>query len=757
MAQGEKKPRSMSQSTQEDLGPIPLADEVKPQVPQTKTRVHAHFVAARLPVWLSPDAGMRRAWLAIVILLLITAGFGYAVINWSGGAHQGVDQAGYHMMGRLLADEHVAGIVPKNPWQFVSRMCIVTEDGHVFAKYPPGYPALIAVGRWFASDAGAYLVNQVATILACFMSYFLFRTVVSRLTALLGVIWLMCNPLTLIYAQDANSHATTLMCVVVGFWGLLSWWQHGGAWRALLGGLALGYACTIRYSEALLVLPVLFVALANFRLRKKNIIGCLALIAGWAIPVGLLSLFCWYHFGLPWKSGYTYCNEDTGFSLHYFLGDTSYFKTPNWESLLTQLNRTGLFLIWPLSLAGLLGLLARSWRVGITLALWIVPSTTLYLFYYWAPTQETNTGYLRFFISVIPGLILTGLWMSERAMLAILHTKSAGLVIGTVFGVLSAAFGMYLLWPEDPHAAETWRDIAMTWWPVALIGVAAAVLIIGTWCYERDLGGPRGGPAVALGLLTLIGCGFNLYDTVDRLENQQVNQLSLHNLRNELKEKVPAGSVIFADDSTCNYLDSVGGWQLYSMSLFSPSTFTQMKNIVDRIDRGETDFFNPDPVQPERARAYMELLGDRPRGAVLRPKTLSQLQDNLRKLVADAWAKNERVYYIKRESLNTDMLLQFRGNENKTRLLTNNCDLALSAKDFDGKAVRSGIVTNMLAVVDPAEKRDRGRPMTRRNQFQSQPQASTYLVIYEIQQVVKPKPAATQNKSAATKAAAPAK
>ncbi len=214
--------------------------------------------------------------------------------------------------------------VPESPFQFASRMSIMTEPFHdpgpgeapyrIYAKYPFGFSLLAALGRLVTGRwDGMYMVNPFCTVLAVFCSYFLFRTAVSRFAALMGAILLACNPLVLVYANDANSHATTLLAVVAGFWGLLSWWKTGVWWRGFLGAFALGYACTIRYSEFLLVLPVLFAALLNFRWNKKAAWNSGAVLLGWAIPVAVLALVCWVSFGAAWKTGYSVLQRGHGF------------------------------------------------------------------------------------------------------------------------------------------------------------------------------------------------------------------------------------------------------------------------------------------------------------------------------------------------------------------------------------------------------------------------------------------------------------
>lgn len=736
-----------------DLGPIPFADEGKNPEPRKLTVRPLLREPARLPLWLAPDSGLTRGGWLIVILSIITLGYFWVLTSWLGYANPGVDQSGYHSMGRLMAEQQTAHWVPSNPWQFISRMSIVTETGNVFAKYPPGYPLLIAIGRIIAADTGAYIINPIATAAACFMSYFLFRTVLSRATAMFGVLWMMTNPVVLLYATDANSHPTTIFCVVTGFWGLLTWWQKGDYWRAWIGGFALGYTCTIRYSEALLVLPVIFAALANFRLRKRNILGGLSLILGWAIPVGALALFCWYSFGLPWKTGYTYCNEDTGFSIRYLIDGGEPWFTPNWESLITQINRLGLFLLWPLSFAGLAGLAVRNWRPGFTVALWVLPATLLYLCYYWAPNQETNVGYLRFFVSVIPGLILTGLWLVERAALAVFHSKWTGLSFATGFGVLAATIGVLYFWPEA-GSYDSWKSAAVAFGPAALCVGFVAVLLIGAWFFERDQGA-IGGPVVIIGLLTLVGCGFNLYDNVAKLDSQLAQQMSMRNFQDELNRVAPKGSVVFADDQYCNYIDCNGGYELYQNSMFlyrerppGMPLYESAVKTIEKVDRGAEAEFEPDPFQPERARAIINLLGEL-RGGVMQVKPKVKIEEHERRIIADAWARGQRVFMVRAESINNAWQLNLKPLpfiEEKNRRLKGGVSLPLNVRDtketkaFAGIAQRVSAMTDMRPVGNVVVSKNGIRrnlkklntPVNPSQPMPMQTEPSRVLVIYEV-------------------------
>ena len=62
-------------------------------------------------------------------------------------------------------------------------------------------------------------------------------------------------------ADNPNSHASCVAFVVWGMFLLVRWWQTGSIWRGALAGFLLGYACLIRYSEGLLILPILVATL----------------------------------------------------------------------------------------------------------------------------------------------------------------------------------------------------------------------------------------------------------------------------------------------------------------------------------------------------------------------------------------------------------------------------------------------------------------------------------------------------------------
>jgi 4-amino-4-deoxy-L-arabinose transferase-like glycosyltransferase len=484
-------------------------------------------------------------------------------------AHPGVDQNGYMTTARLLSQHGRLYFKPHNPLQFAGRMMVLTPDGKVFAKYPPGVGFLGAIARVVYRPSAMYLVDPVCTVVALFFAYLLFRTMLDPFLAMIGVIWLGLNPVTLAYADDANSHGAALGFTLLGFWALLSWWRKGGVWRGIVAGLALGFCCSIRYTEFLWCLPLLAVVILAVRGQQRPWRQGLAVLMAWAIPIAILALINWASFGALWRTGYWFCKEQTGFAWKYFIGNPTGMppRQGNWQTVLEQMENLGLFLLFPLALAGLMRLFWTSRKLALVLALWVIPSATVYMFYYWAPANDFTTGYLRFFLDIFPALIMVALWLLGRA--------------------------------TGPNASAR---------------------------------------ALIVGLLTVVSVGYSAYTITPQLLNAKNLKLQLIAARQALRQQVKPGSVVFADEQMCNYLNSIGGYRLYSASIFSPQAFRQFDHVADHT--------GPLGFQKARAQIYASALGRKTATGQWIPKPLAQVHAMELHIMQRAWRAHEQVAFL---------------------------------------------------------------------------------------------------------------
>ncbi len=338
--------------------------------------------------------------LAGIVALFVAVLRGYYV-----PAYEGVDENACLATARRLAERGEAAKRTSDAYEYVSQNFVQVGPNLFYAKYPIGYPALCAVAYRLGGPGAAFLVNPILAVLAVVGVFLLGRAMSGDLVGALAAIVLALNPLHVFFALSARTHTGATAFAVIAMWFAWRWSERGSGWNAALTGLACAAAVSFRYSEALLVLPVgamvVWRAMECRRtMLRQTISEVLVMIA--AALVGLTPLFA-YHmvaFGAPWRTGYGLCGEATGFGWEWFKA--------NWALTLARLNTDGLFLIFPVGLAGMLALIGLSPKRGLFLAAWALPAMLVYTAYYWAPQGE-GIRYARFFVSIFPALILAAL------------------------------------------------------------------------------------------------------------------------------------------------------------------------------------------------------------------------------------------------------------------------------------------------------------------------------------------------------------
>ncbi len=595
---------------------------------------------------------------AVATALVCCAFFFTAVCFWV-PAHGGVDQHGYLVGGKLLAETFTMGHTPTrpglegvDPHGFVGRMWVGmdfgTEYHRHYPKYPIGLPLLYACCFWlgellafFGFGKGvdgmpwgpwlSYWVSPVAMTAAVAGTFLLGRRVAGSFPAFLAALVFATSPTTLALTTNPNSHATAVACAVLGLWLLLRWWQEhtvglAAAVSAFMGGFFLGYGVTIRYTEGTLLLALLFVAVMQLRpglLASWRNAGLAVL--GWAIPVGFLMAF---NLGaMRSLTGYDPTNESGGFRLEFFID--------NWETMFRQMGVGGLFFVFPLSLASLTAMFWWRWRVATLFALWVVPCLLIYTFYYWAPDSD-GTGYLRFFLTVMPALAITAFWVLGRlrrkwrdhavrlgrwqvAAVAVLGLLVAALSVPLMVsdqlrdaakdmeqvaeaGVTGDAEGSADTPPSVDAPPGSFREAftaryalegpsTETMVPlVVMFGVLAAAAAAAAMKRRSAV------PTLLAGALGLIATGGQLETATGRLVDDQARRLVLATDAKQVLANVPAGAILFCDDTQLlHQLDFVGRYILYGMETFDEGRINRLASQNDWRNNGQDDAQTDDP------------------------------------------------------------------------------------------------------------------------------------------------------------------
>jgi 4-amino-4-deoxy-L-arabinose transferase-like glycosyltransferase len=465
------------------IGTIGRIDPELPELPRPSSLRTLVPIIDREPFW-------KRS-LFLLIALAITAGYFYSLLTYWAPApsRPGIDENGYLVGGRNFALHGTTGFKPSDDYQFIGAMwvrtdageihpgfakpaflnrwlTVKTKDGWYYPKYPAGTSVLNAIAIWIGGPSHgrewAFLVSPICTTLSVLGLFLLTRAIAGSFYGLLAMILLGCGFTTLELANEPNSHAPSLFFAVWGMYLLVRWWQSGSSWRGLAAGLLLGCAVTIRYTEALLLFPlypldqvlrdtglstahphwwtvikivrllpigplgISVISMIRWSRPRSYVLAALPLV-GWAIPVGALLTFNWFAMGH--LTGYDTTNESIGFTTAEFLR--------KWEFTVQQIYLYGSFLVMPLGFVGLILLCRASARLGLAMLLWFLPGVLLYTSYYWG-SQMPGVAFLRFFLSMVPALIIGMAWLLRSATFGAITRPVEGRTRGSFAGPIAA-------------------------------------------------------------------------------------------------------------------------------------------------------------------------------------------------------------------------------------------------------------------------------------------------------------------------------
>jgi hypothetical protein len=294
-----------------------------------------------------------------------------------------------------------------SPLQFLGAHWLDAGDGRYFSKYPPGLPLILSVPYGLLGPAAALWVDPLLTSLALIALFLIARRWLGSGWGLVAVVLMAVNPLANGNALGGFAHTAVAAFLLWGIYFLIRWRCTGAPAWAAAAGLCVGFIPAIRYAEVLFAAGFgLFAVLAlsgreGERADWMSAVrwrGGLALLGGFLLPVSALAIRNQVAFGAFWRTGYAISEEQTGFAWTYF--------ADHWLSYLEGLMGSGVGLLYGFGIVGLAVLCARraTREPGILMAALIVPSTLLYMAYYFQPSP-------RFLLPTYYLYVLAGVWL----------------------------------------------------------------------------------------------------------------------------------------------------------------------------------------------------------------------------------------------------------------------------------------------------------------------------------------------------------
>ncbi|PYQ56137.1 MAG: hypothetical protein DMF53_26395 [Acidobacteria bacterium] len=346
-----------------------------------------------------------RRRLFLVLALAAAALFFLVTHHYWVPADSNLDENAYLISGKLLARTGSPGFAPPDPYSLVGMMWITTPSGRCYPKYPLGQTLLVAAAVKAGGLRAAFWISPVLMTLGLLGVFLLVREAVGSFAGLLAMLAMATSPVLLAETNDPDSHGAVVFFTTWGMLLLLRWWRTGKLRHAALAGLLLGLSAITRYTEGLLLLPLGIVALLALGRPwdRRRLAGAAALAAGWLLPVGLQTAFNLRVFHR--LTGYGATNESTAFGLGHLARHAGL--------VLRQLFFLGLPLLFPLAVLGLALLAWRERRLGLVLWAWALPGLLLYAAYYWA---VDDVAYTRFFLTLLPPLVLGMAWLLTRPL-----------------------------------------------------------------------------------------------------------------------------------------------------------------------------------------------------------------------------------------------------------------------------------------------------------------------------------------------------
>lgn len=232
----------------------------------------------------SGDPGPRQAdrWVAIVALGAAVVATSLSVLAYDRHPHV-PDEVNYLLQARYFASGQLALPVPVVPEAFNLDLMMI-RDGRWFSVFPPGWPAVLAIGAWLGAP---FLVNPVLTGVVVLLTYRLVGSLYDQRTTRLSTLLMACSPWSLGLGMSFMSHQASLSLALLAALLVSRSRRTGEALPMLGAGASIGAVTLIRPLEGMIVAVLLGAWSLGARGRRLRFAPTAALVVATAVTTAL--------------------------------------------------------------------------------------------------------------------------------------------------------------------------------------------------------------------------------------------------------------------------------------------------------------------------------------------------------------------------------------------------------------------------------------------------------------------------------------
>ncbi len=182
----------------------------------------------------------KKLCVAILAALACVLSLGY-VAHYLRGGPRIIDATSYYLEARTFAAGHLALAMPEPSGSFRGRFLLPNLDGQTQAViFPPGYPALLALGFWLKAPM---LIGPLIAACLVVASYALGREVFqSHAVGLVAAVLSVACAALRYHTADTMSHGFSALLLLLALLGSF----RGSRAASLMSGLALGWLLATR-------------------------------------------------------------------------------------------------------------------------------------------------------------------------------------------------------------------------------------------------------------------------------------------------------------------------------------------------------------------------------------------------------------------------------------------------------------------------------------------------------------------------------